>query len=188
MKAGLTDEIWQRPRAKRIVNHAYVYGVQVLHLLLDVSPWFVRNLIWRLALKECGDGVFFDHKVYIKFPWLVSIGSDVSVNRGVEFYSGLREGSRISIGSNVRLAPNVRFHAAGHDPDDDRLTDIGADIFVEDDVWIGAGSIILQGVRVGRGAVVAAGSVVSKDVPEYAIVGGVPAEVIRQRRLDQPSA
>lgn len=55
------------------------------------------------------------------------------------------------------------------------------DIIVEDDVWIGCGSTILSGVRIGQGAVVAAGSVVTKDVPPYALVGGVPAKVIKYR-------
>lgn len=55
------------------------------------------------------------------------------------------------------------------------------DIVVEDDVWIGYGSIIMSGVHLGQGAIVAAGSVVTKDVPEYAIVGGVPAKVIKYR-------
>lgn len=179
--APLGDAIWRRPRLKRWLNNAYVYGIQVLHVLLDLSPWFVRNLAWRLLLARCGPGVFFDHRVYIKFPWLVSFGSDVSINRGAEFYCGLRAGSRIVVGSDVRIAPNARFHAAGHDLDDPGLVEDGADIVVEDGAWIGAGAIVLQGVRIGRGAVVAAGSVVNRDVPARAIVGGVPARVLRQR-------
>ena len=55
------------------------------------------------------------------------------------------------------------------------------DIFVEDDVWIGYRSIIMSGVRIGKGAVIAAGSVVTKDVPAYSVVGGVPAKVIKYR-------
>jgi len=180
--AEFGEGIWRRPRLKRWLNNAYVYAAHVLHLALDLSPWFVRNLAWRLLLAECGRHVYFDHRVYIKFPWLVSFGSDVSVNRGAEFYCGLREGSRVRIGSDVRIAPNVRFHAAGHDLDDPGLIENGADIVVEDGAWIGAGAIVLQGVRIGRGAVVAAGSVVSRDVPARAVVGGVPARVLRERR------
>jgi len=55
------------------------------------------------------------------------------------------------------------------------------DIIVDDDVWIGYGSVILSGVHIGQGAVIAAGSVVTKDIPPYAIVGGVPAKVIKYR-------
>ena len=57
-----------------------------------------------------------------------------------------------------------------------------ADVIIGDDVWIGAGSIILAGVSIGRGAVIAAGSVVNHDVPEYAIAGGVPAKLIKSRK------
>ncbi|HEG44170.1 MAG TPA: hypothetical protein ENH94_09000, partial [Phycisphaerales bacterium] len=56
---------------------------------------------------------------------------------------------------------------------------------IEDDVWIGFGSIILAGVKIGRGAIIAAGSVVTKDVPEYAIMGGVPAKLIRDRFTEE---
>ena len=181
------DSIWRRPRAKRWLNFAYVYAAHLLHLLLDLSPWFVRNAAWKLLLGGCGKGVFFDHRVYVKFPWLVSIGDDVSINRGVEFYCSLRERSRIRIGSNVRIAPNVRFHAAGHDPDHPDLADNGADIVVEDGAWVGAGSLVLQGVRIGRGAVIAAGSVVTRDIPPNCIAGGVPAKVLRERRAGHAS-
>lgn len=169
------------PRVKRALNGAYVYLVHLLHVLLDLTPEFVRSLVWRKLVHHAGKGVHFDHRVYIKFPWLVEFGDDVSVNRGVEFYSGFFEGSRIRIGSNVRIAPNVKFHAAGHDPDHHLLRDVGEDIVVEDGVWIGAAAIILQGVRIGCGAIVAAGSVVTRNVEPNTIVGGVPARVIRQR-------
>ena len=56
-----------------------------------------------------------------------------------------------------------------------------ADIIIGDDVWIGAGTIILAGVHIGNGCVIAAGAVVNKDVPDYAIVGGVPAKVLKYR-------
>jgi maltose O-acetyltransferase len=175
------DGIWHRPRAKRMLNEVYLFGLNWLLVLLDLAPWFVRNAVWRVLLADCGRGVFFDHHVYIKFPWLVEIGSDVSINRGAELYPSLRDGARIRIGSDVRIAPNARLHAAGHDPDDPHLADIGADITVDDGAWIGAGAIVLQGVHVGAHAVVAAGSVVTKDVPPNTIVGGSPARVLRER-------
>jgi maltose O-acetyltransferase len=179
----LEQSVWSRPRTKRWINSGYVYAIHLLHLLLDLLPWFLRNLAWRLLLSQCGSGVFFDHRVYVKFPWLVSIGDDVSINRGVEFYCSLRDRSRIRVGSRVRIAPNVRLHAAGHDPDDPALADTGADIVVGDDCWIGAGAIILQGVNIGRGVVIAAGSVVTQDIREYCVAGGIPARVLRDRRL-----
>lgn len=168
-------------RRKRFKNGLYIWAIHLLHTFLDLLPAPLRGLAWRLLLGSCGRGVMIDHRVYFKYPWLVRLGSDVSINRGAEFYPGMMQRAQVQIGNRVRIAPNVRFHAAGHDPSDAHLGDAAATIVVEDEAWIGAAAIILPGVRVGRGAVVAAGSVVNRDVPANVIVGGVPAKVIRQR-------
>ena len=88
----------------------------------------------------------------------------------------------VSIGSDVQVGPRVSFETLGHN-----LVYVAgkgrgrtsAPIVVEDEVWIGAGAIILGGVTIGRAAVVAAGAVVTKDVPPYTLVGGVPARIIK---------
>ena len=169
---------------KRLLNDWFVYFMNALSAFLAVLPPPLRWLGYKLLLGKLGEGVHFDYWVYFKYPWLVEIGSDVSINRGVEFYPGLYGGkARILIGDGVRIAPNVRFHAAGHDPAHPELADVGADIVVEDGAWLGAGAILLPGVRIGRGAVVAAGAVVAKDVAAGLIVGGVPAKEIGRREV-----
>jgi len=90
-------------------------------------------------------------------------------------------------GDNVICGPRVSFHAENHvytDPNTPiRLQGVTRrGIVVEADCWIGAGSMILDGVRIGRGTVVAAGAVVTRDVPPYSVVAGVPARVIKSRR------
>jgi acetyltransferase-like isoleucine patch superfamily enzyme len=170
-------------RRKRFVNGLYIWAIHLLHVVLDLLPAPLRGLFWRFLLGACGRGVMIDHRVYFKYPWLVRLGSDVSINRGAEFYPGVMQRAQVRIGDRVRIAPNVRFHAAGHDPDDPELGDAAATIVVEDDAWIGAAAVILAGVHIGRGAVVAAGSVVTRNVPAGAIVGGVPARLIRQREV-----
>jgi acetyltransferase-like isoleucine patch superfamily enzyme len=98
----------------------------------------------------------------------------------------------IKIGNHFMSGPNVTFITGNHRIDilgkymteitnNDKLPENDEEIIVEDDVWVGAGSIILKGVRIGRGSVIAAGSIVTKDVPPYAIVGGSPAKVIKFR-------
>lgn len=92
----------------------------------------------------------------------------------------------IDIGADVMLGPGVQLHAENH-----RFDDTGAPIkgqgverlgiVIEDDCWIGAGSIVTAGVRIGRGSVVGAGSVVTRDVPPYSIAAGSPARVLRSR-------
>lgn len=92
----------------------------------------------------------------------------------------------ISIGDNVIMGQQVRFHAQNHCFDDwekpireQGTTEKG--IIVEDDVWIGAGSVILDGVIIGKGAVIGANTLVNKDVPAYSLVAGNPMRMIRQR-------
>lgn len=103
--------------------------------------------------------------------------------------------SRLIIGSFCSIAEEVKFILSGEHRTDTISTfpfqarcltgqpEAGSrgDIIVEDDVWIGFRATVLSGVRIGQGAVIAAGAVVTKDVPAYAIVGGVPAKVLRYR-------
>lgn len=169
-------------RRKRLLNGLYTWGIHLLHLVLDLLPAVLRGVLWGPLLGSCGKGLLVDHRVYFKYPWLVEIGDDVSINRGAEFYPGMVHRARIHIGSGVRIAPNVRLHAAGHDPDDPALSDTAAPITVGDGAWLGAASIILPGVTIGAGAIVAAGAVVNSDVAAYSVVGGVPAKFIRMRK------
>lgn len=92
----------------------------------------------------------------------------------------------LAVGDNVMIADCVTIRDTNHNfsKRDVPMIHQGVTvkpIAIEDDVWIGHGAMILQGVSIGQGAVIAAGAVVSKDVPEFAIVGGVPARVIRYR-------
>ena len=112
----------------------------------------------------------------------VTIGSHCSVNP----YCVLYGTGGLSIGNHVRIAANTTIVAAMHNFSrrdipihDQGSTALG--IVIDDDVWIGAGVQILDNVRVGTGAVVAAGAVVTRDVPAYTVVGGVPARVIKER-------
>lgn len=168
-------------RRKRMKNGLYSWAMHGLHLLLEPLPGPLRTLAWRALLGNCGRGVLIDHRVWFKFPWRVHLGDDVSINRGAEFYPGMMEKASIRVGNRVRIAPNVRLHAAGHDADHPELADSAADIVIGDDAWLGAGCIVLPGVRIGVRAVVAAGAVVSKHVDDDAVVGGVPAVLLRKR-------
>lgn len=117
----------------------------------------------------------------------LGIGLRVGNNSAIGAYSFLGAQGGITIGDDVIMGPRVSFHAENHrydDPDTPiRLQgETRQGIVVENDCWIGAGAIILDGVRIGSGAIVAAGSVVTKDVPAFAIVAGSPARIIKQRK------
>ena len=111
-------------------------------------------------------------------------------NSNLGDYNFVGAAGGVTIGRNVLIGQGVRFHSENHVME---RTDIpmkaqgvtNQGIVVEDDVWLGSGVILLDGVRVSAGAVVAAGSVVTKDVPSYAVVGGAPARILRYRHQAQ---
>ena len=87
----------------------------------------------------------------------------------------------LRIGNNVNISNEVMIWTLHHDYNDAGFAQTGAPVVIEDDVWLCSRAIILPGVTVGRGAVVAAGAVVSRNVAAYTVVGGVPAKPISQR-------
>ncbi|MFK8047173.1 MAG: DapH/DapD/GlmU-related protein [Halioglobus sp.] len=110
----------------------------------------------------------------------IEIGEGTFINTGVRF--GV-PGATVTIGENVQIGPRVMFETASHGLEYIAGKGRGTStrpIVVEDEVWIGGGAIICQGVTIGRGSVVAAGAVVVEDVASHIVVGGVPAKTIRK--------
>jgi maltose O-acetyltransferase len=93
-------------------------------------------------------------------------------------------GYPLIIGNNVSIAGEVRIYTMEHDVDSPDFAETGAAVVIEDYVVIGSRVTILPGVHIGKGAVVASGAVVTKDVPSFTVVGGVPAVFIRNRSRD----
>lgn len=116
----------------------------------------------------------------------VTIGDNCLINHNCLIQAGKSPYGSITIGNYVHTGANVVILGFNHgfytkEVPTKEQDYMDAPIVIEDDVWIGAGSIILAGVTIGRGAIIAAGAVVNKDVPEYAIVGGVPSKVLKYR-------
>ena len=150
--------------------------------LLEILPPFLRTFVFKLLFKEFGKNVFIDYKCYFRYPSKIKIGNNVSINRGCEFYPSRQfKDAYIILEDDAVLGPNVTFFGAGQDPSTPELPDIAATIRVARGAYIGGNSTIRYGVTIGAGAVVAAGSVVIKDVPENTVVGGVPARSIKRR-------
>jgi acetyltransferase-like isoleucine patch superfamily enzyme len=113
-------------------------------------------------------------------------GLAIGDNSNIGAYSYVGCSGFISIGRNVMISPRVSLYAENHvfEDTDRPMKEQGVrrgKIVIEDDCWIAANAIILSNVTVGRGSIVAAGSVVTKDVPPYSIVAGSPAQVIKSR-------
>jgi acetyltransferase-like isoleucine patch superfamily enzyme len=113
-------------------------------------------------------------------PSGVRIGEHSNIGNSA-FLDGRRS---ISIGDRVATGAEIMIYTLQHDVDSPTFAVSGGPVIIEDDVYIGPRAIVLPGVRVGRGAVIGAGAVVTADVPAYTVVGGVPARFIRERRRD----
>ncbi|MBD5420936.1 MAG: hypothetical protein HDR47_06870 [Bacteroides sp.] len=131
----------------------------------------------------------------VRIPTSVKIFSpnkNVTIGRFVQFGPNCYIGADIVFGDYVLCAPEVKFIGKNEHTYNNPTSTIwegkrGIDepTQVGSDVWIGFGSIILGGVKIGNGSVIAAGSVVTKDIPSYSIVGGNPAKIIKQRFISE---
>ena len=164
------------------IHHSY--AMRIIWTIINLLPPFARSLLFGRMFKSYGSKNMIDYGCYFRYPKKISIGSDCAINRNCQFYASRKVVSAfIEIGNNVTIAPGVVFLGAGHDHGSISLPDIAASIIVEDNVWIGASSIIRHGVTISENAVVAAGSVVVQDVGRNEIVGGNPARLIRMREI-----
>ena len=140
----------------------------------------VRAFCGKLILEHCGKNVNIEQGA--RFSSAVRLGdnSGIGINSRVE--------AHVTIGNDVMMGPECMMFTSNHSFSDLTIPmnrqgfDAPRPIVIEDDVWIGARVIILPGVRVGRGSIIGAGSVVTRDIPPYSIVGGNPARLIRSRK------
>jgi len=134
----------------------------------------------------------------IAYPFHISGGNNISMpptsNFGVESCLFTTR-AKIVVGKYVMAGPKLTIITGDHHylpgryiasiTDDEKPAECDADVVIEDDVWIGANVTILKGVHIGRSAIIAAGAVVTKDIPEFAIAGGVPAKVIKYKWTEE---
>ena len=146
---------------------------------VKIIPFFIDNRRLAITLKR---NSHIKSNVIIQGSGKLILGE----NSYISYNSIIGVNEYIKIGKNVMIAQNVSIRDTDHRFDrlDIPMIKQGivtSPIIIEDDVWIGYGAVITKGVKIGKGAIVAAGAVVTKDVPEYAVVGGVPAKIIRFR-------
>lgn len=140
--------------------------------------WF-RKMIIKTQLKSVGKQTNFLIGIEFRKPKNISVGSNSVINKRV-LLDG--RGGKLIIGKNVDIAQETNIWTLEHDVHSDMHKDTGGDVIIEDYVWIASRVTILPGVIIGKGAVVASNSVVTRNVPEMAIVGGIPAKVIGERK------
>lgn len=161
-----------------------IYKMTLNKIPFKLDSKYMKNLkrhFLQRIFKNVGHNINVRQNIRFDLGWNISIGN----NSGIGERCYLQDIEEISIGDNVLMAPEVLIYTANHKHRRDELIikqGIYTDkVIIEDDVWIGTRAIILPGVTVGKGAVVAANAVITRNVQPYTIVGGVPAKKIGER-------
>lgn len=164
------------PEAYRMREESFITKKLVVQMNSTPNPDEIRNLLGQITGSEIDESVAIFTPLYINYGKHTKIGKNVFINFDCVFL----DLGGITIEDNVQIAPKVSLLSEGHPTSPaDRHSLIPKPIHIKKNAWIGAGATILQGVTIGENAVVAAGSVVSKDVPDNTIVGGIPAKFIK---------
>lgn len=140
----------------------------------------IRSSLYKGITGSKGKNINIQKNCYFEKDVIVDDNSGLGINSIIH--------GPTTIGKNVMMGPDVIIYTANHEF---KLTNIPMieqgfqkkrKVIIEDDVWIGARVIILPGVKIGRGSIIGAGAVVTKDVEEYSIVAGVPAKIVKKRK------
>lgn len=163
----------------RVLNYFFDFELMLLRFAGHIPFSFVRKLIYRIAGVKIGKGSTIHMWCSFFNPYGVSIGEDTIIGD----HAFLDGRAKLMIGNHVDIGSSVLIYNSEHDVDSVNFTAREEPVVIEDYVYIGARVTILPGVKIGKGAVVASGAVVTKDVLSMSIVGGVPAKEIRKRKL-----
>ncbi len=171
---------------KKIGNRLESYWMDFVLLLLALVTYIPSHVARQVAFRMAG----------------VKLGSKSTLHVGCRFYDprGIEVGNdtiignrcfldgraKLKIGNHVDIASEVMIYNSEHDLSSEEFNAITENVEIGDYVFIGPRAIIMPGVKIGKGAVVAAAAVVTKDVPDYTIVGGVPAKEIGERKNKDP--
>lgn len=163
------------PEACQLREASYATKELLIKMNSSSDPAEIRSLLARITGTEIDESVAVFTPLYINYGKNTRIGRNVFINFDCVFL----DLGGITIEDNVLIAPKVSLLSEGHPiSPENRQSLVPGHIHIKKNAWIGAGAIILPGVTVGENAVVAAGAVVSKDVPDNVVAGGVPAKII----------
>lgn len=161
----------------RLCNYCLDFELMLLRWMGHIPCHTKRKLFYKLAGIKIGKGSTIHMWANFFQPKNITIGEDSIVGDHV-FLDGR---APLTIGDHVDIASQVLIYNSEHNLQSEDFSATCAPVTIEDYVFIGPRAIILPGVKIGKGAIVAAGAVVTEDVPEFTIVGGVPAKVISER-------
>ena len=154
-------------------------SARFIKIFSNIRVWYFKNVL--KVLEKGGNESMLANNIYIAKATNLKIGSGCRINENVYI-------EQAEIGRDVLIAPNVTILSRMHEfssidiPISMQGYKKQLKVYIDDDVWLGRNVIVMPGIRIGKGAIVAAGSVVTKNIDDYTIVGGVPAQLIKTRR------
>lgn len=172
-----TNEVMHKG-LNRLQNILLDFELMLLRWVGHIPSHLIRVALYKLAGIKIGKASTIHMWASFYDPAQIEIGEGTIVGDHV-FLDGR---DKISIGNHVDIASQVLIYNAKHDYESEDFRPVFSPVVIEDCVFIGPRVIIQPGVTIGAGAIVAAGAVVTKDVPDFAIVGGVPAKAIGERK------
>lgn len=172
-------------KMKKVISLSLYYGFARWFPTQPMPGWKFGYAFRRVLVKQIGESV--GQSIIVKHNAQIGAGVGLHVGDRSQLGHNCRIGNFVTIGCDVVMGPDVVIMTSAHAFEDPNvpINLQGAlpirPVNIGDDVWIGTRVIIMPGVMVGKGAVIGAGSVVTKEVPPFAVVAGVPAKVIRYR-------
>ena len=165
------------PQAYRMREASYNTKKLLVQMNNATDPKEIRDLLSQITASEIDESVAVFTPLYINYGKHTKIGKNVFINFDCTFL----DLGGITIEDGVLIAPKVSLLSEGHPLSPDKRHSLVPNaIHIKKNAWIGANATILYGVTIGENSVVAAGSVVSKDVPDNVVVGGTPAKIIKK--------
>lgn len=167
----------------RLANYWLDFELMLLRWVGYIPSHTIRNIKYRFFGIKIGKGSTFHMWANFFDPSNIVIGEDTIIGD----HAFLDGRDIIKIGNHTDIASSVMIYNSEHDLSKDDFSAILAPVEIGDYVFVGPRAIIMPNVKIGKGAVVAGGAVVTKDVPDFTIVGGVPAKPIGERKNKNPN-
>lgn len=165
----------------RLIYNSIAKKMPLSYSPVNLGARYIRAYLGKILLLECGQNINIEKGAAFGENVTLGDNSGIGINAFIS--------SNVSIGNNVMMGPDCIIYTANHSFENRGIPmrcqgfSEKKEVNIGDDVWIGGRVIILPGIKIGKGAIIGAGAVVTKDVPEYAIVAGNPAKIIRYRGI-----